>query len=234
MDSSSSRKERKVIDRGTLWLETLKDLGLRCSVDTTLDAEYVQGRIAAEGEEFLTTTLPQFGKDLELALEDRAIAAHLFEGFKRRKRPLVVTDRIDSVDGSYEETTRRSLNHGMPQFLQHFMEKIFDDSYDVTSRELHSYDLAMIRVNSARAKAQAFHGGMFYASLGEFMVPFARPRSEVAEENLQIADAIAAIRQLCLMFAKEKSLCSQASTDAAVAAYVTTDKELIDPFSTEG
>lgn len=36
------------------------------------------------------------------------------------------------------------------------------------------------------------------------------------------------------MFGKEKSVCSDLRVAAAVQDYVTTDKELIDPFTTEG
>lgn len=140
-----------MIDRRMLWAATLEDLGRRCSVDTALDAEYVERRVAAEGEEFFTTTLPQFGKDLERSLEDRAIGWDLFQGFKRRKRPVTKSDWIQSSEGGYEETVVMHLPHGVPQFLQGFMLKVFSDSYDVTSREFMSYEDAVLGLTNERS-----------------------------------------------------------------------------------
>lgn len=223
-----------MIDRRMLWAATLEDLGRRCSVDTALDAEYVERRVAAEGEEFFTTTLPQFGKDLERSLEDRAIGWDLFMGFKRRKRPVTTSDWIQSSEGGYTETASKMIPHGVPQFLQGFMLQIFDDSYDVTSREFKSYEDAVAHINAREVAVQALSGGVHYTTIGEIMVPLALPRSGVDSQDLRIADAIAAIRQLCLMFGKEKSVCSDLRVEQAVGDYVTTDKELMDPFTMEG
>jgi len=51
------------------------------------------------------------------------------------------------------------------------------------------------------------------------------------EEKLVMADAIAAIRQLCLMFSKEKELCSDSLQKEAIAQYLKTDQELDQPLT---
>jgi hypothetical protein len=53
-----------------------------------------------------------------------------------------------------------------------------------------------------------------------------------AQDVARMADAITAIRQLCLMFGKEKELCSATRTKAAYDAFIETDKELDAPLGT--
>lgn len=218
-----------MIDRGTLWAAALEDLGSRCSVDTTLDVAYVKERIAREGESFLTTSLPQFGKDFELALEDLTISPTMFAGFGRRNR------RLNSLDSS----DRIELRGGIPKFLQGFVSLVFDDSYDVTRDELLNLRGIVKRTNDARRKAAEDCPNPEGVSAAPVFVqdllpPLAIPVSGCNERELaMMADAIAAVRQLCLMFGKEKSVCSQPFVDKAVEEFVRTDEELIDPFSTE-
>ena len=78
----------------------LKDLGMMCSVDTARDGKTVSDRIKAEGESFLTITLPDFGKALERALDQGQVADDHFVGFRR--------------------------NGGLPAFLRGFLQQIFD------------------------------------------------------------------------------------------------------------
>lgn len=78
----------------------LKDLGMMCSVDTARDGKTVSDRIKAEGESFLTITLPDFGKSLERALDQGQVADDHFVGFRR--------------------------NGGLPAFLRGFLQQIFD------------------------------------------------------------------------------------------------------------
>lgn len=214
-----------MIDRGTIWIAALEDLGSRCSVDTTLDIAYVKGRIAAEGESFLTNSLPQFGKDFEFSLEDLSMSKHLFEGFGRRSRVI-----------SHDDGGRVSARGGIPKFLSGFITKVFDDSYDVTRDELSQLRDIVDRHNAElrRLNTSAEVVAPDYIHLSDLMPPLARPAAELSsEERESIADAIAAIRQLCLMFGKEKSLCSQSLVDAAVEEFVSTDEELMLPFATE-
>lgn len=48
----------------------LANLGEICSIDVTLDIEYMSRRVEVEGDSFLTITLPTFAKALERGLED--------------------------------------------------------------------------------------------------------------------------------------------------------------------
>lgn len=219
-----------MIDRGTLWAAALEDLGSRCSVDTTRDAEYVAERIAREGESFLTISLPQFGKDFERSLEDLAISHTLFAGFGRRSR------RLNSLD----DFDRLEFRGGIPKFLQGFVSLVFDDSYDVTREELRNLSEIVKRTNDTR-RASSFNGSNMEGVsaspiyVQDLLPPLAIPASGKTDEELaKMADAIAAVRQLCLMFGKEKGSYTPELVDAAVAEFKRTDEELIDPFSTEG
>lgn len=213
-----------MIDRGTIWLAALEDLGRRCSVDTTLDAEYVKSRIASEGEAFLTSSLPLFGKDFELALEELAITKAMFNGYARRQRRI---SRSDNTDKLY-------LAGGLPQFLQKFTSIVFDDSYEITRDELNQLRKVVSRKNSSARFTADDAAGFSPVFIGDLLPPLARPTGGIDEEGLQkMADAIAAVRQLCLMFGKEKSVCSDSLVNKAVEEFVRTDEELMHPFSTE-
>lgn len=215
-----------MIDRCALWVAALEDLGSMCSVDTKLDVAYVKQRVAAEGESFLTTSLPQFGKDFELALEDLAMSPMMFKGFARRSR------RLNNLSG-YDRIEYRG---GVPKFLQNFTTIVFDDSYDVTRDELNNLARVVRTTNDARRNADFQsnnpEGAKFEPVYVENLLPpLARPVGGTSEEEKRrMADAIAAVRQLCLMFGKEKSVCSQPLVDKAVAEFVATDEDLINPF----
>lgn len=220
-----------MIDRGTLWAAALEDLGSRCSVDTTRDAEYVAERIAREGESFLTTALPQFGKDFELALADQAISHTLFAGFGRRSRRLNSLDDYDRIE----------FRGGIPKFLQGFVSLVFDDSYDVTRDELRNLSEIVSQTNATRRASSIVFGDNAEGDtdrpiyVQDLLPPLAIPASDKNDRELALmADAIAAVRQLCLMFGKEKSVCSQPLVDKAVAEFVRTDEELDAPFTMEG
>lgn len=83
-----------------LWKEVADESAAWCSTSATMDHKTVCGRVENEGLSFLTIALPQFGKDLERALDDGCVARHHFLGFKRKA--------------------------GLPRFLGGFLERIFD------------------------------------------------------------------------------------------------------------
>lgn len=78
----------------------LKDLGMMCGTDTARDWKTVSRRIKHEGDEFLTITLPSFGKDFERSLDQGRVADDLFSSFRKRG--------------------------GLPVFLQGFLQQVFD------------------------------------------------------------------------------------------------------------
>lgn len=215
-----------MIDRCALWVAALEDLGSMCSVDTTLDVAYAKQRIAAEGESFLTTALPQFGKDFELSLEDMTISSTMFKGFGRRNRRL----------NNLSDHDRLEFRGGVPKFLQNFTTIVFDDAYDITRDELNNLRHMVKTVNDKNRSedlrsADLFHVKSSPVYVEDLLPPLARPVSGTSEaEKLRMADAIAAVRQLCLMFGKEKSVCSESLVDKAVEEYVMTDEDLINPF----
>jgi hypothetical protein len=68
------------------WREVLVELGTWCRVSTEEDFKTVFLRFEQEGDEFLTITLPEFGKDLERALDQGQVTPDLFVGFKKRQK----------------------------------------------------------------------------------------------------------------------------------------------------
>lgn len=92
-----------------MFLQTiLLDLGEWCRISTTRDLKTITSRIEEEGDGFLTITLPNFGKDLERALDQGFVGNDQFTGFRR--------------------------SGGLPRFLGGFLSQIFDPS---TGRLLH-------------------------------------------------------------------------------------------------
>jgi len=86
-----------------MFLQTiLLELGEWCRISTTQDVKTVLGRIKEEGDGFLTIALPNFGKDLERALDQGFVGSDQFAGFKR--------------------------TGGLPRFLGGFLSQIFDSS----------------------------------------------------------------------------------------------------------
>ena len=82
------------------WREVLVELGTWCRVSTDQDFKTVLARFEKEGDEFLTLRLPEFGKDLEKALDQGQVTPDLFSGFRKRQK--------------------------LPIFLGGFMELLFD------------------------------------------------------------------------------------------------------------
>jgi hypothetical protein len=83
-----------------LWQVVLTECGDLCSVSTTSDAKTALRRSKDEGFSFYTITLPDYGKEFELALDRGGVLPSSFNAFRRRK--------------------------GLPVFLQGFLELVFD------------------------------------------------------------------------------------------------------------
>lgn len=191
--------------RSEIWLSALKECGAQCSVDTQRDVETMTKRVREEGDSFFLSTLPKFGKDLELALSLQRITPELFQGFKRRK---LVVD-VFNEDGSlclYD----LKFSGGAPQFLGGFLDLLFNSTLEMKESEL--------------AFAQDRTPSVLTPSL----------RQEGAGWVLRQADAVAAIRQLTLMFGKEKERCAPDLTKAAYDAFIETDRDLDSPLWTGG
>jgi len=80
--------------------EILADAEIWCRTSTTSDFQTIQRRVEHEGLSFLTITLPNFGQDLQKALDQGFVSDDLFAGFKRKG--------------------------GLPQFLGGFLRLVFD------------------------------------------------------------------------------------------------------------
>jgi hypothetical protein len=147
------------------------------------------------------------GKDFELALSHRRIPRTLFQGFSRKKL------KVTRLDADYEfPIDTLKIGGGVPKFLGNFMDLVFNADLHMTAAE---YEHA-----SAHADL--------------LLVPRLRDPLGGALTMAQMADAITAIRQLCLMFGKEKEQCSEPRVNAAYRQYVETDKELDRPLWTSG
>lgn len=187
--------------RSELWLSTLDELGVLCSVDTAHDRDTVVSRIKNEGESFFTTTLPLYAKDLERSLAQGCVLGEQFEGFKRRRLSVVVQHR-----GAGKKAKKHFS--GVPEFLGGFMDLIFDSTTEMND--------------------------WWYSELIDLGVqpPTPMRRTQDDADVARMATAIWAIRQLCLMFSKEKSLCSDDLIERSINAYVTHDMDLMRPLWT--
>lgn len=198
-------------DRSEIWQLMLADAGIRCSVRTARDLDTVTRRVKNEGEAFFTKVLPTFARDLERSLDEGIIHSGLFYGFTRKKATVSVTpDDCTSIGWTQE------VSGGVPMFLSGFMEIIFDSHWDVTQREFQ--DIANICVVQPRVMHSPF--------------PPRIRNPKDAEEEGKMADAIHCVRQLALLFSKEWALPDEDLIRTACENYVTTDKELADPFMT--
>jgi hypothetical protein len=193
-------------NRCDYWAALAIDMAKQCSVDATLDIEYVKRRVAAEGDTFFKVTLPQFAKDLESSLEAAIVDPSKFEGFTRRSRVVVVGSKGKKHRG------------GLPEFLGSFLQIAFDDTYTLTWDEY-------LECQNVSEK--------FDIPLSALLPPFLRP-NQAEEVKSRMADAIHAVRQLCLVYAKTEEESSEAAIRAAVMGYKSCEKELIDPFSMGG
>lgn len=63
--------------------ELLAEAGSRCCTSTVADFRRISARVEHEGLSFLTITLPQFGKDLEKALDQGVVDQSLFKGYTK-------------------------------------------------------------------------------------------------------------------------------------------------------
>jgi hypothetical protein len=98
---------------------------------------------------------------------------------------------------------------GVPNFLGGFLDLLF------TSREI------VLDVETGN-----YH---------EEFVPFPSLRlQDPTELDPAVVMACKGVRQLCLLFSKEKSLCDQSKIEEAITGYVRTDESVIDPLSTSG
>lgn len=97
-------------------------------------------------------------------------------------------------------------SRGAPSFLGGFMDIIFDSKPEMCD------DSYQAVINTA--------GGV---------APQMRVTSDEAD-IARMASAIYAIRQLCLMFSKEKDLCSDDLIEAAIEKYVLLDDTMIHPL----
>jgi len=91
-----------------LWKKLALDMGQRCSVDTARDVTTVTSRTEHEGMEFLTITLPTFGKALEKGLADGWLDPNALPAFRfRGGLPVFLRGFLDLVfnpDGSIRDT----------------------------------------------------------------------------------------------------------------------------------
>jgi hypothetical protein len=83
-----------------LWKQIADESAVWCHTSATLDYKKLERRVEHEGEQFLTLTLPQFGKDFERSLELGKVGPGQFAGFQRRG--------------------------GLPLFLGGFLDRVFD------------------------------------------------------------------------------------------------------------
>jgi hypothetical protein len=102
----------------TLHLSVLTDVGMLCSIDTTLDAKYIKNRVEHQGDSFLTITLPSVSKDLERALDQGYVDNDLFVGFRRSKGSMI------------------------PAFLGGFLSVVFDSNNGVIRSDVGDHELA--------------------------------------------------------------------------------------------
>lgn len=191
--------------RSEIWLCALEELGAQCSVNTRRDAETLASRVTREGDSFLKVALPRFAKDLEKSLAAGRIPWDAFEGFGRRK--FTVTYRNPNDFGADVTMTHSG---GAPKFLGGFMDLVFTSAATVNGY-LDTEDGARGMVDVVTH------------------VPLLRK-----DNVLATADAIAAIRQLCLMFGKEKELAAPIHVEAAYRTFIETDKELDAPLGIGG
>lgn len=227
--------------RSEIWLTALEELGNQCSVDTARDAETCVRRAAQEGDSFFKVTLPQFAKDLERSLAAGHIPADNFVGWARRNRDVfVVSDDTFIANDDYADTDGALLNFkvagGIPRFLGGFMDLVFSDDR-VVSKSTWDGALEWILHESTEGdvpnQVKQTVKDLLPPVLYDF-VPYSLEgsldRSDLTPNEQRSVDdaasAIHAVRQLCLMFSKEKELPAQRDIDNEIARFVDIDEEL--------
>lgn len=187
--------------RSEIWLSVLEDLEDICSVSTHGDAETMHHRVASEGDGFFTVTLPLFGKELERALANERLTHDAFTGWKRR--PMTV-DMI--VDRSQDIVSTIQRPWGIPLFLQGFLQQIFWEP---------RWTFHQVECNMTPTRPS-------------LDLPMIQASSEARIASM--ASAVFAVRQLTLLFSKEKALSPDKANKAAVRRYVEVDEELDSPL----
>jgi hypothetical protein len=187
--------------RSEIWLSVLEDLEGICSVSTHGDAETMRRRVASEGDGFFTVTLPLFGKELERALANECLTHDSFVGWARR--PMTIDVIIDRANDVVVPTKRP---WGIPLFLQGFLQEIFWEP----RWTLHQSECNTISDRSS------------------LTLPMIRPSSEAKIASM--ASAVFAVRQLTLLFSKEKALSPEKANRKAIRQYIEVDKELDRPL----
>lgn len=205
-------KGARMKSRSEIWLHVATDVAARCSVSTHQDMTTVLNRGTYEGDQFFTVTLPLYGKDFESALRNEHITDGLFHGYARR--PFLLTPT-----GEHGQLLKPIVfkGRGLPLFLGQLMGRVFRDERAV------SYSTMQELREEYPAEADLHH-----ILREQYAVPYIRDDVPIEAG----AEAVAAVRQLTLMFAKEKELCSDSAVEAALHDYEVVDKELELPFST--
>jgi hypothetical protein len=165
----------------------LNEIGEACSVSTTRDAKYVESRLEAEGDKFLTVALPAFEKDLTRSLALGRIPSDAFVGYARREVRASLFSRC----------------RGVPEFLGGFLDLLFKSEQG---------DLEGLGVEKE-----------------VFPEPVLRP-VDPEDMDPRTVMAVKGIRQLCLIFSKEKALCDQSQIDRAISSYLEIDGEVMRPL----
>jgi hypothetical protein len=226
--------------RSEIWLAALEELGNQCSVDTARDAETCVRRAAQEGDSFFKVTLPQFAKELESSLAAGHIPTTSFTGWGRRNRNVFVVsdDSFVADNEAYDSSTlfQFKTGGGIPKFLGGFLELVFADDRVISKSTwdgalewlLHEATEGEVP-NLVRHTVQDLLPPALFDILsdsieGKLDREYITPNETRAIEDA--ADAIHAIRQLCLMFSKEKELPAQRDIDNAIARFVEIDEEL--------
>lgn len=226
--------------RSEIWVQALEELGAQCSVDTARDATTVERRAAQEGDSFFKVTLPQFAKDLEKSLATGFIPADAFTGWSRRNRTVYIVSNTASVDCDARSANEPDLfqvkvNSGIPRFLGGFMELVFVDDRVISkstwddSIEWLLHEAADRKMSNQVKQTVADLLPPVLSDLVSDGIEGLRPRFITPNEEKEIdtaAGAIHAIRQLCLMFSKEKELPAQRDIDNEIARFVEIDEEL--------
>lgn len=203
-------------NRSEIWLSVLEDLGDMCSVSTHEDAEYLRSRVSAEGDSFFTITLPQFAKDLERSLAAEELSSTTFVGFARRRIAIRV-----KLDGSQlaSQAKVKKMAWGVPLFLSGFTRRLFMEP-DEIQRFMAQNEVSL----------GCGEPSLDYLPVISNQPPclLLNPSSE--EMSNEMADAIHAVRQLCLLFSKEKAPAPAKAERAALESYVKVDEELDRPL----
>lgn len=174
----------------------------------------MRSRVSAEGDSFFTITLPRFAKDLERSLADEMLPSDRFVGYARRRLNVNVKLTPDSP-----MQKSKKLPWGVPLFLSGFTRRLFMEPDEIQRF-----------MDEERPTLGCDGPAVDYLPYIEDQPPcllFA-PSSE--EEADEMADAIFAVRQLCLLFSKEKADAPAKAERAALKSYVEVDEELDRPL----